>query len=132
MCEDKEKKSPNSGTLDGIWQKAVNPLATYIAGYNSARNEMVGPVEGLHCKRPIQCLASSEILTPHPLTAPRVCTGPPLVRGEDTLARGRGGGGSIVWKTSDTALHSIYVSTLWWGRTIESHCPTYVRRLKGQ
>ncbi len=31
-------------------------------------------VEGLHCKRPIQCLASSEILTPHPLTAQRVCT----------------------------------------------------------
>ncbi len=25
-------------------------------------------VEGLYCKRPIQCLASSEILTPHPLT----------------------------------------------------------------
>jgi hypothetical protein len=26
-------------------------------------------VQGLYCKRPIQCLASSEILTPHPLTA---------------------------------------------------------------
>jgi hypothetical protein len=26
-------------------------------------------VEGLYCKRPIQCLVSSEILTPHPLTA---------------------------------------------------------------
>ncbi len=26
-------------------------------------------VKGLYCKRPIQCLASSEILTPHPLTA---------------------------------------------------------------
>ncbi len=33
-------------------------------------------VEGLYCKRPIQCLASSEILTP-PLTARRVCTPPP-------------------------------------------------------
>jgi hypothetical protein len=31
-------------------------------------------VERLNCKRPIQCLASSEILTPHPLTARRVCT----------------------------------------------------------
>jgi hypothetical protein len=50
------------------------------------------PVEGLYCKRPIQCLASSEILTPH---RPAVCTPlpPPLVRGEDTLAWGRGGGG---------------------------------------
>jgi hypothetical protein len=25
------------------------------------------PVEGLYCKRPIQCLASSKILTPTPL-----------------------------------------------------------------
>ncbi len=70
------------------------------------------PVEGLYCKRPIQCLASSEILIPHPLTARRVCTPPPLVRGEDTLAGWRGGGGSIVRKTPDTALYSIYVSTL--------------------
>jgi hypothetical protein len=50
---------------------------------------------GLYCKRPIQCLASSEILTPHPLTTRRVCTlpPPPLVRGEYTLAGWRGGGG---------------------------------------
>jgi hypothetical protein len=39
------------------------------------------PVEGLYCKRPIPCLASSKILTPHPVTARRVCTPPPLVRG---------------------------------------------------
>jgi hypothetical protein len=32
----------------------------------------LGTVEGLYCKRPIQCLASSEILTPHPLTPWRV------------------------------------------------------------
>jgi hypothetical protein len=56
--------------------------------------------------RPIQWVASSEILTPHPLT-------PPLVRGEDTLAGWRGGGGSIVLKTPVTALYSTYVSTLW-------------------
>jgi len=31
-------------------------------------------VERLYCKRPIQCLASSKILTPHLLTARRVCT----------------------------------------------------------
>jgi hypothetical protein len=36
-----------------------------------------------------------------------------LVRGKDTLARGRGGRGSIVRKTPDIALYSIYVSTLW-------------------
>jgi hypothetical protein len=32
---------------------------------------------------------------------------------EATLAGWRGGGGSIVRKTPDTALHSKYVSTLW-------------------
>jgi hypothetical protein len=37
---------------------------------------------------------------------------PPLVRGEDILAGWKGGGGSIVRKTPDTALYSIYVSTL--------------------
>jgi hypothetical protein len=36
---------------------------------------------------------------------------PPLVRGEDTLAGWRGGGGSIFWKTPDTALYSTYVNT---------------------
>jgi len=35
-----------------------------------------------------------------------------LSGGEDKLAGWRGGGGSIVRKTLDTALYSIYVSTL--------------------
>jgi hypothetical protein len=35
------------------------------------------PVEGLYCKRPIQRLASSELLNPHPLTARRVYCVPP-------------------------------------------------------
>jgi hypothetical protein len=43
---------------------------------------------------------------PHPLTSRRV-------REKDTLAVWRGGGGSTVRKTPDTALYSIYVSTLW-------------------
>ncbi len=41
-------------------------------------------VEGLYCKRPVQCLASSKILTHHPLTVRRVCVYPP--------AFGAGGG----------------------------------------
>jgi hypothetical protein len=71
-------------------------------------------VERLYCKRPIQCLASYKILTPHPLTARRVYPQPlpPLVRGEDTLAGWKGGGGSIFFKTPDTALYSTYVSAL--------------------
>jgi hypothetical protein len=43
---------------------------------------------------------------------------PPLVRREDTLVGRREGGGSIVRKTSDTALYSIYVSTLWEGLSV--------------
>jgi hypothetical protein len=44
---------------------AVSFLLLFFCGYT---------VEGLYCKRPIQCLASFEILTPHPLTARRFCT----------------------------------------------------------
>jgi|688.fasta_scaffold226437_2 hypothetical protein len=51
-------------------------------------------------------------IDPPPLTARGVCTPPPLTRGKDTLAGWRGGGGSIVRKTPDTVLYSIYVSTL--------------------
>jgi hypothetical protein len=40
---------------------------------------------------------------PHPLTSVYA----------PAFGAGRGGGGSIVWKTPDTALYSIYVSTLW-------------------
>ncbi len=71
--------------------------------------------EGLYWKRPIQCPASSKYWPPHPLTAPWVCTPPPppLVWGENALAGWIGGGGSIFWKTPDTALYSTYVSTLW-------------------
>jgi hypothetical protein len=68
-------------------------------------------VEGLYCQRPIQCLASSKILTPHPLTTRLVCTPPPLVRGEDTLAGGRGGGWGSIFGILEDALYSTYVST---------------------
>ncbi len=67
-------------------------------------------VEGLYCKRPIQCLASSKIFTPTPSPpGERVRVPPPpppLVRGEDPLAGWRRGGGSIFLKTPDTALYS--------------------------
>ncbi len=60
------------------------------------KRQKIESVEGLYCTRPIQCLASSEILTPHPLTAWRVCTPPPPpvlgARGGHTrwVERGRG------------------------------------------
>ncbi len=58
----------------------VSKLYLVILQYTCGNSVLVclcvPPVEGLYCKRPIQCLASSEILTPHPLTARRVCTPP--------------------------------------------------------
>jgi hypothetical protein len=64
-------------------------------------------VEGLNCKRPVQCLAFTKILTTHTPSPPGECGA-----GEDTLAGCRGGRGSIFWKTPDTALYSTYASTL--------------------
>jgi hypothetical protein len=51
-------------------------------------------------------------IDPPPLPPPGECVPVvPMVRGEDTLAGWRGGGGSIIIrKTPDTALYSIYVS----------------------
>ncbi len=47
----------------------------------------------LNCKRAILFLSSSKILIPHPTLRPppgEWCTPPPLLRGEDRLARRRG------------------------------------------
>jgi hypothetical protein len=52
-------------------------------------------------------------IDPLPPYRPASVYPPPLVRGEDTLAGWKGRGGSIFWKTPDTALYSTYVSTLW-------------------
>jgi hypothetical protein len=54
-------------------------------------------------------------IEPPPPHRPASVYTPPLVRGEDTLGGWRGGVGSIVRKTPDTALYSICVSTLWGG-----------------
>ncbi len=72
-------------------------------------------VEWLYCKRPIQCLASSELLNPTPHRPASVIVYPPLrlwCGGRTHSLVGEGVGGSIVRKTPDTALYSIYVSTL--------------------
>ncbi len=82
-------------------------------------------VEGLYSKRPIQCLASSVILTPHTLTAGECVPRPPAPKaggGHMHSLGGEGVGRSIVPKTPDTALYSIYVSTLW---VIPNDCLIY-------
>jgi hypothetical protein len=52
-------------------------------------------------------------IDPPPPSPPGECVPPAFDAGEDTLTGGEGGGGSIFWKTPDTALCSSYVSTLW-------------------
>jgi hypothetical protein len=69
--------------------KVVLSFITTLGGGNHrVQREVFSalPVEGLYCKSPIQCLASPELLTPQPFNPRGVCTPPPLVRGEDTLA----------------------------------------------
>jgi hypothetical protein len=61
------------------------PVTKKITLYLVQRLKKQRTVERLYCKRPILCLASSKILTPHPLTARRVCIPP-------TPAFGAGGG----------------------------------------
>jgi hypothetical protein len=52
-------------------------------------------------------------IDPPPPTARRVCTPRLWCGGRTHSLGGEGDGGSIFWKTSDTALYSTYVSTLW-------------------
>ncbi len=71
-------------------------------------------VAGLYCKRPIQCLASSKILTPHSLDARRVCTPPPFGAGEGhTRWMERGGGVNSSKDARNWSVLYKYVSTLW-------------------
>ncbi len=85
--------------------------------------DIVSHVEELYCKRPIQCLASSKILTPHP--SPPASVYPP------SPAFGAGGGHTR-WKTPDTALSSTYVSTLWsLIFSITSYSIFYIKSIQG-
>jgi hypothetical protein len=62
-------------------------------------------VEGLYCKRPIQCLASSEISTSHPITGRRVCS----VYGGYTgthYSTHSPGGGHTCWMERGWGVHS--------------------------
>jgi hypothetical protein len=66
-----------------------------------------------YCKRPILCLSSSKILTPHPPSPPGECVpGHRLCcAGRTHSPGGEGGGGSIFWKAQDTTLYSTYIES---------------------
>ncbi len=72
-----------------------------------------GSQRDYYCKRPILCLASSKILTPPPtpLSAQRLCTPHLCCGGRTHSPGGEGGGGSIFWRTQDTALYSTYIES---------------------
>jgi hypothetical protein len=99
-------------TYASTWRGTLEPLPSFLFVRCSLFVCMARLVEGLYCTRPIQCLATSELLSPHPLVPWRVCTPPPhppLVLGEDTLARGRGGGGSVIRKTPCRNCSVLYI-----------------------
>jgi hypothetical protein len=98
--------------LRSLWRRGVDgqmgarDLSAHLRGVVHCCAGGAGSnVERLYCKRSILCLSSSKILTPDPPQRPAIVY-PRLLCGE------RGGGGSIFWKTRDTALYSTYVSTL--------------------
>jgi hypothetical protein len=68
-----------------------------MLGHEVSEEEVVQMVQVteyiFYYKRAILFLSSSKILTPHPPLCPASVYPPPLVRGEDRLARGRGGWG---------------------------------------
>jgi hypothetical protein len=93
-----------SGTIRSWWRNPTYGLGTVRRGIIL---EEANPMSGV--------FRNVDPPPPHPLAS---VYPPPLVRGEDTLAGWRRGGGSIVRKTLDTALYSMYiqyVSTLWYG-----------------
>jgi hypothetical protein len=57
------------------------PKSVRCTAYSHAMLDSVDRVDGLYCKRPIQCLVSLEILTPPPTPSPpgectlRLCCG---------------------------------------------------------
>jgi hypothetical protein len=90
-------------TLRGPPRPDTGPNYFLIDGKKTLfRNAYTGSnVERLYCKRPILWLASSKILTPPPAFG---------AGGGHTGWMERGvGGGSIFWKTQDTALYSTYI-----------------------
>jgi hypothetical protein len=87
-------------------------------------------VEGLYCKRPIQCLASSKILTPHrPVCVyPPPPPPPPLVRGRTLSLGGEGGGGQYFRRRRiQLCRYSTYVSTLWVRHSLVNQSTSFVR-----
>jgi hypothetical protein len=76
-----------------------------------------------------------QTIDPHPLTARRVCTARLWCGGRtNSLGGGGGGGWLIVRKTPDTALYSIYVSTLCFSlsSTAKKMLPSYFFICYGQ
>jgi hypothetical protein len=107
------------------------PCAPHACAQPTDQVQRDKTVEGLYCKRPIQCLPSSELLTPPPPRCPASLY--PLAFGAGGGQTGwvEGGGGvgvnTVVRKTPDTALYSIYVSTLWI-RPIEGNAKSLRRK----
>ncbi len=82
---------------------------------NVSLRRMLWLVERSYCMRPILCLTSSKILTPHPPHCPASVYPPPLVRGEDKLAGWRRGWGVNILKDAghSSVLYICKCFVLW-------------------
>ncbi len=109
------------GTL--IYNANINRTNRTVRGSNKVKNFLhtcclctciVCAVERLYCKRPIQCLASSKTLTPHP-PPPGECLPPAFGEGRTHSLGGKGGWGVNILEDvrHSSVLYSTYVSTLW-------------------
>ncbi len=78
-------------------------------------------VERLYCKQEANPMSGVfQNIEPPPPPPPGECMNPPHQRrGRTHSLGGEGGGGSIFWKTPDTALYSTSASTLWVPRITE-------------
>jgi hypothetical protein len=57
---------------------------------------------------------------------------PAFGAGGYTLARGRGGGGSIFYRAPDTALYSTYISTLWMYTSVNKKTLKRIKKGEGE
>jgi hypothetical protein len=97
---------------EGFFVKLIFFMPLPSVNLGMLRNEHFLPRNNGSCSESIPWIFFGSKFHCQPLYPPTFGAG----GGEDTLAGGRGGGGSIVRKTPDTALYSIYVNTLWAGQ----------------
>ncbi len=101
--------TPSTEQVNIYIQKKENNIWTYKPGVHLRNfyilNCHINEGKYTSTQEANPCLASSKILTPHPLTPWRVCTPRLCCGGRTHTRRVNRRWGSIFWKTPDTALY---------------------------